>query len=228
MEKVISIIIPTLNEENGIKQAITSIPKKELLEMGYKTEVIVVDGYSKDKTTEFAKELGAQIVNEKKKGIGIAMIRGFNSSSGSIIITSDGDGTYPLNYLPNLLGTLQELKLDFLTTSRLRFMQNGAMSKRNKFGNKLLSLVLRILFNNPIEDSQSGMMIITRETLGKMKLHPNISVPQEMKIEASHYLKSRWAEVPINYYERVGGEASSGWKMGISNMVNLFRKRLRR
>jgi len=232
MNKTISIVIPALNEEKGIGATIKLAPIEELGSLGYSVQILVVNNGSSDKTAELATEAGAEVIHIPVKGVGIAMKAGFDSAIGDIIVTSDGDGTYPLEKLGKLIRVFEGCEIDFLTTNRFGFIVDGAMPSRNKTGNKLLSLVLQTLFGLPIYDSQSGMMIVKKEILDKMILHPNISLPQEMKIEASYYLKCNYMEVPIRYEKRLGesklGTNSGVWKMGISNMWNLFRKRVRR
>ena len=66
--QLISVIIPALNEEQGIHQTISSIPKEKLSDQGYDIEILVVDGYSTDRTGEVAEALGAKVVSERRKG----------------------------------------------------------------------------------------------------------------------------------------------------------------
>ena len=229
--KKVSIVIPTLNEEDGIVNTILSIPKVKLLEQGYEVQVIVIDGNSTDKTVELAREVGAEIIY-KLGGVGIATKAGFEVSTGDIIVIADGDGTYPLCDLPDLLRKFDFYNIQFLMTDRMFLSCNGAMPLKNKIGNKVLSQMMRLLFGIPVYDSQSGMMIFKREILEKLQLKANISLSQEMKIEACYYEKLRWMEVPIVYRKRIGETKLTGgldgWKAGFGNLVHLFKKRIRR
>ena len=101
----ISIIIPTLNEELGIGKVIDSIPKMK------DTEIIVIDGNSKDKTREIAQSKGAHVIIEKRKGYGRAYKTGFQNAKGDIIVTLDADDTYPADRIPYLVNMLKEENL---------------------------------------------------------------------------------------------------------------------
>ena len=93
----ISIVIPTLNEEEGIGATIDSIKKEEFEKRGWDYEIIIVDGNSKDKTREIASNKGAKIIIEPRKGYGRAYKTGFSMADGDIIVTGDADGTYPFD-----------------------------------------------------------------------------------------------------------------------------------
>src|SRR4249919_2871302 len=94
-QQLISIIIPALNEEDGIEKTIRSIPKKRLSELGYNLEIIIIDGNSTDLTRGIAGRMGTRVVLEKRKGYGRAFKTGFSEAKGEILITLDADGTYP-------------------------------------------------------------------------------------------------------------------------------------
>lgn len=225
----VSIVIPTLNEEKSIRQTIESIPKDKLKSMGYKVQILIVDS-STDKTALVAKTCGADVIKETKKGYGAACKAGFNDASGDIIVTSDGDGTYPLQDIPNLLGVLEEGNYDYVNTNRFARMEQGAMSFRNKFGNFVLTFFTDLLFNLRMKDSQSGFCAFKKDTLSKIKLdYANQVMCQELKIEICHFMRGKWKEIPIDYYKRVGSPPKqSGWKGGFACLKHLFVKRIKR
>jgi glycosyltransferase involved in cell wall biosynthesis len=225
----ISIVIPALNEEAGIGKTLDSIPRQKLVEMGYEIEVVVVDNASIDKTGEIARKLGAIVVYEPKRGYGVAYKAGFSNASGDIIVTCDADGTYPIEDVPRLIGILNEQKLDFLNTNRFLYMNNGAMSLRNKLGNNILTMVMRSLYHLDIKDSQSGMWIFKRNILNGLNLeYATWDFSQELKLEACFYARCKWNEIPINYYNRVGHGKLNGWVAGFRDLYFLFKKRIRR
>jgi glycosyltransferase involved in cell wall biosynthesis len=80
--KLISIIIPTLNEQEGIKKTIQSIPHRRILELGYNLEIIIVDGNSTDLTREVAERMGTTVILEKRRGYGRAFKTGFSEAKG--------------------------------------------------------------------------------------------------------------------------------------------------
>src|ERR1700734_432436 len=92
----ITVIIPCLNEEQGIESVMRRMPD-------FVDEVIVVDNGSTDRTSDVAKSYGAKVIHEDVRGYGRAYKTGFASASGDIIITLDGDQSYPPDAISYLL-----------------------------------------------------------------------------------------------------------------------------
>jgi glycosyltransferase involved in cell wall biosynthesis len=224
----LTIVIPALNEEQGIEKTVRAIPRAEINRIGYQSQILVVDNGSEDATAELAAGAGAEVVSEPNRGYGTALKKGFAAAEGVIIVTADADGTYPLEDIPRLVQILDGENLDFITTNRFALMQKEAMSKRNRAGNAMLSWTMRLLFGLKIEDSQSGMWVFRREILKNLKLSSNTPLSQEIKIEACHFARCRWREVPIRYRPRSGKAKLGGWKVGTGNLIHLVSKRLRR
>ena len=223
--KQISLVIPALNEKDGIEKTVRAVPKFELENMGYAVQVLVVDNNSNDGTGELARNAGAEVVHEPVRGYGSAFQAGFANAAGDVIVTADADATYPLEDIPRLVKILEDENLDFVTTNRFGLMVDGAMSFRNKVGNAVLSTTMAILFQINVKDSQSGMWIFKRDLLKKLVLTSNTPLSQEIKIEAFHFAKCRWKEVPIKYKPRAGKVKLGGWKVGFGNLLHLFKKR---
>ena len=224
--KTISVVIPALNERDGIEKTIQAIPKAELENMGYEVQILVVDNGSNDGTGELARRAGAEVISERRRGYGRAYKAGFANAVGEIIATADADLTYPVEVIPKLVALLEQENLDFLTTNRFALMKDGAMSLRNKVGNAILSLTMRLLFGLRIKDSQSGMWVFHRRILSDLKLKSNTPLSQELKIEACHFVRCRWKEVPIEYRPRLGKVKLGGWKVGFGNLFHLIKKRI--
>ena len=220
--KTLSIVIPALNERDGIGKTIEAIPKGELERMGYKVEILVVDNGSNDGTPELARQAGAEVVIEPRRGYGRAFKTGFAHAKGDIIATADADATYPLKDVPKLVQMLEKNNLEFITTNRFALMDEDAMSFRNKAGNTILTLITRIFFRINIRDCQSGMWVFRKDILDRLVLKANTPFSQEIKIEACHFAKCRWKEVPIRYYPRAGKAKFGGWKVGFECLFNLI------
>ena len=227
-DKKLTIVIPALNEELGIEQTIRAVPRAEIDKIGYHTQVLVVDNGSDDRTADLAARAGAEVVPEPNRGYGTALKKGFSAADGDVIVTADADATYPLEDIPRLVQILDSENLDFITTNRFALLQKDAMSKRNRFGNAVLSWTMRLLFRLRIEDSQSGMWVFRKSILQKLKLTSNTPLSQEIKIEACHFAHCRWREVSIQYRPRSGKAKLGGWKVGTGNLIHLIKKRLRR
>lgn len=224
--KKISIIIPALNEEEGIGETIQSIPRHELEGMGYGVQILVVDNGSEDKTGELARQAGAEVVFEPRRGYGRAYKTGFANAKGEIIATADADLTYPVEEIPGFVKLLEDEKLDFITTNRFAKMDRSAMSLRNKLGNGVLNLTTRLLFRIDLADSQSGMWVFRRSILDNLVLRSDgMPLSEELKLEACHFAGCRWRELPIEYRARVGKIKLRGWRDGLQNLFYLIRKR---
>jgi dolichol-phosphate hexosyltransferase len=224
----LTIVIPALNEEQGIETTIRAIPRHDLEQMGYAVQILVADNGSTDRTAELARQAGADVVFEPERGYGSALKAGFNSASGDVIITADADATYPLESIPLLLNTLENEHLDFLTTNRFADLAQGAMSRQNMIGNTILTLAARLLFGLNIRDVESGMWVFRKDVLKKLKLHSDSwPLSHEIKIEACYYAKCRWKEVPVHYRARTGQtKLLNGWKVGFVDLLHLAKKRL--
>jgi glycosyltransferase involved in cell wall biosynthesis len=96
----LSVIIPTYNEEKGIEQTLRSISNQTLLRSNY--EIIVVDGYSKDKTLEIASKYADKVILQKGKGVGGARNDGAEIASGRIIVNTDADVLVPQDWLETI------------------------------------------------------------------------------------------------------------------------------
>jgi len=227
--KEVSIVVPALNEEEGIGKTIQAIPRHELKKMGYEVQVLVVDNRSEDKTGELARQAGAEVVFEPRRGYGRAYKTGFANARGHIVATADADLSYPVEEIPRFIKLLEDEKLDFITTNRFAKMDKRAMSWRNKLGNNALNSATRLLFQIDLADSQSGMWIFRRSILDNLVLRSNgMPFSEELKLEACHFAKCRWREQPIEYRTRVGKIKLHVWRDGLQNLFYLMRKRIMR
>jgi hypothetical protein len=217
-----SVVIPTLNEADSIGQVLDQLPKGLL-------EVVVVDGNSKDTTQEIARSKGARVVVEPRKGYGRAYKTGFKEARGDFIATLDGDLTYPAERIGELVETLDQEGLDFITCDRLSKLSKDAMSGKHRFGNFVLSVTARVLFRVPVKDSQSGMWVFRREVLKDLTMTSDgMPFSEEIKVEAFRARPGRCREVPIEYRVRVGEAVLSSWSDGMANLKFLFGKRFGR
>jgi len=222
----LSIVIPAMNEEEGIGDVLDQIPRAELEAMGYPLEIVVVDGESVDRTRDISRQKGARVVIEPRKGYGRAYKTGFETAQGEIIATGDADLTYPFDKLPEILRLFEKEKLDFLTTNRFGKLQEGAMSAKHKLGNWVLSTTARVLFMVDVKDSQSGMWLMRSGILPQLKLTSDgMPLSEEIKIEAFGKPHLRCREIPIEYRVRVGDVKLSSWKDGYRNLKFLLQKR---
>jgi glycosyltransferase involved in cell wall biosynthesis len=212
-----------MNEEASIGKVLDLI-KETMQKTAYDYEVLVVDTNSKDRTKEIARQKGAIVIEEPRRGYGRAYKTGFEKASGEVVATLDADCTYPAEDIPELTARLFAENLDFITTNRMARMEEGAMSGMHRFGNWVLNVTAKVLFSVSFKDSQSGMWVFRREAYGKLDVQDDgMPFSEEIKIEA--FRKLRTIEVPITYKRRVGEVKLSSWKDGWKNFKFLWKKR---
>src|SRR5215831_5483885 len=215
----ITVIIPCLNEEQGIERVLRAMPE-------FVDEVIVVDNNSTDRTSEVAASLGARVIREEVRGYGRAYKRGFAMATGDLIITLDGDHSYPVDALSYLIEAFLHLDVDFLNASRFPVRDARAMSFKHKVGNLALSLAMSVLFFRWVRDSQSGMWVFRRAILKEMKLESDsMAFSEEIKIEVLRNRRLHFGEISIMYSARLGEIKLNPWRDGFQNLYFLTKKR---
>ena len=137
-DKTISVVIPCYNEEEGVKYVLNSLPP-------IVDESVVVDNNCTDSTAEVAKSLGAKVVEERTPGYGAAYKTGLAAATQDIIITMDGDATYPPEAIPELMDVLVDRNLDFISAARFPLSDKKAMGFTNQLGNYILTLFCKLL-----------------------------------------------------------------------------------
>ena len=189
-------------------------------------QVIVVDNGSTDRTSDVARSFGAEVIREPVRGYGRTYKRGFSFARGDLIVTLDGDHSYPPDAISYLIEAFMHLEVDFLNASRFPVRDRRAMSFKHKFGNWVLSLAMSLLYFRWVRDSQSGMWVFRRSILESMTLEADgMAFSEEIKIEALKNRKIRFAEISILYSSRLGEIKLNPWRDGIYNLSFLVKKR---
>lgn len=206
----ISVVIPTMDEEKNLPHVLPYIP--EIVD-----EVIIVDGRSKDRTVEIARELrpDVKIVLQTGKGKGNALRAGFAAATGDIIVMLDADGSTDPREIPAYVGALMA-GADFAKGSR--FIQGGGtadMELLRRMGNWGLTMVVRVLFTNQYSDLCYGYNAFWKRVLPKLHLDSDgFEIETQMNVRAIQ-AKLRITEVPSFESERVFGESHlQTWRDG--------------
>jgi len=208
----ISIVIPTLNEERNIKALLREIAP---VMKAYKYEIIVVDGYSKDKTVKYAKAMGARILYDKNKK-GSALLKGFHAAKGAITISMDADLSNRPNELRLLIAGI-EAGYDVCMGSR--FLTGGGsedMPFYRKIGNRFFVSLVNLRFGSHYTDMCYGYRSFAKGVARKLNLQEvgfGIETEISMKVQKKHL---RVLEVPSFEKLRASGEGklrsfSDGW-----------------
>jgi len=214
LEPELTVVMPTLNEEDGIGQCLDWI-KEAVEELQVPTEIIISDS-STDRTPEVAREHGAIVVEPDQGGYGYAYRYAFERARGDYIAMGDADTTYDFREIPRLLEELEDTGADMVMGSRLDGeIKPGAMPTLHQYiGNPMLTRFLNLFYGAGVSDSHSGFRIFTKEAYETMDLETTgMEFASEMIMEAGAQ-DLQIAETPIIYHEREGEETLESFKDG--------------
>lgn len=200
----VSVVLPCLNEEEGIGICIKKI-REVFVKEGITGEIIVADNGSVDRSREIAESLGAKVVLEPRRGYGAVYLRGLREARGKYIIIGDSDNTYDFYDMPKFLKPLKE-GYDFVIGSRFRGrIKKGAMPWLHRYiGNPILSGIFRVFFRTRLSDVLCGMRAFTNAAYSKMKLRTlGMEFATEMIMTALQK-RLKICEIPIDYHPREG------------------------
>jgi len=218
-DRRITVVIPCLNEEKGIVEVLKRMPS-------FVDEIIVVDNNSTDRTAEMAASCGARVLHDEVRGYGRAYKTGLLQSQGDIIVTLDGDHSYPPDAISYLLEAFLHSEVRFVSASRFPLKNRKAMSFKHWLGNKCLSMAMSILYFHWVRDSQSGMWVFERTSLEEMHLvSDGMAFSEEIKIEALTNRGIGFKEIYIDFSTRMGEIKLQPWRDGLRNLQFLIRKR---
>jgi SAM-dependent methyltransferase len=164
-EPIVSVIVPARNEAGNIRRIFAETP-----EMGGGTELIFVEGHSRDNTYEMIKtemecwpNRRVQLFRQTGKGKGDAVRLGFSKASGEVLMILDADLTVPPEDLPRFYETWRSGKGEFLNGVRLVYpMQDQAMRFFNFLGNKFFSLAFTWLLGQSVKDTLCGTKVVSK------------------------------------------------------------------
>lgn len=225
----VSVIIPTHNEAQAIGRVLAELPRDLV------SEVIVVDSHSNDGTPEIARNMGARVVQEPRRGYGRACLTGLaHVNAPDVVVFLDGDYSDRPSELPILLAPIIEGRADITLGSRLNGKNNrGALPWHQSFGNHLAASLIRFLYGVKVSD------------LGPFRAG-RASALRALALEETTYgwavemiLKGaiaglRIVEVPVSYYPRIGkskiggtlkGTAGAAWFILSRIVLYYFRRR---
>src|SRR5256712_9823770 len=221
----LSILLPALNEEDGVAAVLNRIPRQALQEKGIAYSVHLLDGRSTDQTRAVAKRLGAEIFVQSGNGKGSAFREFVPKIRDQYVVLLDSDGTYPPEVIPDIVGKLGAGS-PVVIGSRLRGSINeGAMSMANRVGNGMLSWFASFLFATQISDVCSGMWGFVSEPLKSLGLTAT-GFELEADLFAECALKGiPITEVPIRYDRRIG-QPKLHLHEGVRIALALLKKRI--
>jgi len=194
----VCIFIPTMNESHTIGDLV-----EEFTSLGF-TNILVLDGNSKDGTADIAREKGANVVMQTDKGKGQAVMQAFDIIDSPYVIMIDGDGTYLPGEVNLIIDALAE-GAGHVIGDRFANPGKGAFSRLNKIGNKILNKLFGFAYGEWLNDILSGYRGFTRETISNMVLNQTgFEIETEITVECVRQ-EVDIRVVPITYLARAQG-----------------------
>jgi dolichol-phosphate mannosyltransferase len=196
-------IIAALNEEEGVGMTIAEL--RQYLERPW---FLIVDGRSRDRTVEFAKNLGADVVFQEGKGKGDAVAYAIKQVRADVdyVVFTDADYTYPAEYIPRMIRILeQNPKVGMVCGNRFNsHFHLEAMHDMFYFGNRLLAFTHNMLNGVAMHDPLTGLRVVRWKIL---KNWAPKSKGFDVEVELNHHVERQGygiAEIPIPYRPRLG------------------------
>jgi glycosyltransferase involved in cell wall biosynthesis len=205
---IVYVIIPAFNESQSIGKVIDHIP--DLV-----SEIIVVDNASTDNTGAIAKEKGAIVLRENRKGYGYSCLKGINyikekADKKDVIVFLDGDySDYP-GEIELLVSPIISSDVDLVIGSRvLGQRQKGSMLFQQIAGNWLATTLIKLFYNAHFTDL-GPFRAITWDALELIDMKDKtFGWTVEMQVKAAK-LNLKFIEIPVSYRKRIGLSKVSG------------------
>jgi ubiquinone/menaquinone biosynthesis C-methylase UbiE len=215
-ERSVSIIVAARNEEGNIEEIVKNIPA-----LGTKTEIVFVEGHSKDNTWEEIKrvvkkykERNIKFAKQDGEGKGDAIRKGFEMATGDILMVYDADRTVPEKDLVKFYEAIVSNRGEFINGSRLVYpLKKESMRMLNLLGNKFFSMMFTWLLEQRIKDTLCGTKVISKENYGILKKNREYFGDFDPfgdfdLILGADKLDLKIAELPIRYQERKYGSTN--------------------
>ena len=218
----VTLVVPTLNEERNIAWVLERIPECV-------TEVVLVDGFSADRTVEVARSVRPDIVvvNQRGRGKGAALRTGFETATGDYVVAIDADGSMEPAEIDYYVAAL-DIGYDLVKGSRhLRSGGSLDLTTVRRLGNSALVGAVNLMWGSQLSDLCYGFFGFRRSCLERLELHARgFEIETELAVHAIA-AGMRIAEVPSVELLRHHGESHlSAWRDGWSIFRLLARERL--
>ena len=208
----ISVVIPAFNEEKSIPYVLNDIPN-------FVNLIIVCDNSSTDKTSEIAKNMGAKVVFEEKKGYGNACLKAISylrnlKDKPEIVVFIDGDYSDDPKQMKKIIDPIVNDGYDFVLGARTKDLRDKhSMTTHQIFGNWLACFLMRIFFNSRFKDL-GPFRAITWDKLMQLDMRDKSfgwTIEMQIKALIKNY---KYKEIGVKYKKRIGKSKISGTLVG--------------
>ncbi len=235
---MLSVIIPAYNEASNIEVVVREV-KNTLEEITNDWEILVVDDGSKDSTYSRAKRLEGLFGDKiraltygENKGKGFALKYGFEHSSGDLVVFIDADMDLHPKQIKKFLEILEKTKADVVVGSKRHPKSKVNYPLKRRLLSDIYFLIVRILFNLNVKDTQVGLKLFRREVLEDVM--PRILVKRyafDVEVLANAVRRGyKIVEAPIelnfNHNSRINWKAI--WLMFVDTMAIAYRMYIKR
>ena len=208
----ISVVIPAFNEEKSIPYVLNDIPN-------FVNLVIVCDNSSTDKTSEIAKNMGAKVVFEEKKGYGNACLKAISylrnlKDKPEIVVFIDGDYSDDPKQMKKIVDPIFYEGYDLVLGARTKSLRDkNSMTAHQIFGNWLACFLMRIFFDSRFKDL-GPFRAITWDKLMQLDMRDKSfgwTIEMQIKALIKNY---KYKEIGVKYKKRIGKSKISGTLVG--------------
>jgi len=223
VKDLISVLIPTLNEEQNIK---TTLKRVEMLFFKIKEsfEIIIIDEKSSDKTIQIIKKHQKKnikiVISKKKLGLGYALNQGVAIAKGKLILFLDADNSVENKYLSEIIKASASNRL-VIGSRYIKKSKIFHVSLIKSFLSKLLNKFVSKVFNLKVNDCSHSLRIFPKKFSYKIKNYNHPIFFWEHTIEAKKN-GLNIIEIPVNFCERNKGKSKNSFFKMLKNVVMSF------
>ena len=224
--KTASVVVAVRDERDNIEPIVESLPQ-----LGGGTEIIMVEGHSRDGTREEIHRVmraypdkHVRLIEQTGRGPGNAILEGFDAATGDVILLFEGDQTSRAADLTPIFDMLATGDVDFVNGTRFVLPhEQGAMPLRNRLGNWAFARWASWFLRQPLTDVFCGLKGFDRTQYQKVRRNWGFLQTEdpfsdlEMLLGAAR-LTLKIAESPTRYHPRPYGATktrfySQGWQL---------------
>lgn len=216
--KKITVYFPARNEAGHLAQVVDGTPD-------FVDEIIVVSNRSFDNTLEeLNKYPRIRVLVDDRTidgiGYGFAHLTALNAATGDILVAADADLTYPVHELDKILDNFMDNHYDFVTCTRYPVDSKTTIPFKLKFGVNFLNKEVEYLYGIKLQDTLSGMWVLTKDTVDKLNLvMGDWNLSPEIKIKAAMNPHVRYGEYHISQKQRAGETKQNYFKTGFDHAL---------